>query len=208
MSHLACADEPDQPGERRATRGFEGGAAPVARSPGQPRELLRHLPRSPPTISTSAAPGAAIYGVAPERRRPRTRCCPVVRLQAKVIQARRVEAGRRCGYGFSLARREPVAPRNRLVGYADGCLRSHSGRGAAWFEGVELPMVGKVSMDTITLDASALPEGALRPGTLIDLIDARHGVDAVAANAGTIGYEVLTSLGRRYQRHYVGGTAA
>ena len=68
--------------------------------------------------------------------------------------------------------------------------------------GTPLPLVGVVSMDTITLDVSSLPEDALPPDSLIDLINERHTVDAVARDAGTIGYEILTSLGGRYFRQY------
>lgn len=93
------------------------------------------------------------------------------------------------------------------VGYADGRHRALSPAGTAWFGDVELPIVGKVSMDTVTLDASALAEGALGPGSLIDLIGPHQDVDAVAARAGTIGYEILASLGSRFERRCVGGTA-
>ena len=206
MSHLACADEPDHPANAMQRERF------IA--------ARRRLPAAPASFANSsgiflgpgyhfelARPGAALYGVAPVAGAPNP-MRPVVRLQAKVMQLRQVEAGTPVGYGFSW--RAPAAARIATVsvGYADGWQRSQSHRGAAWFEGVELPLVGKVSMDTITLDASALPEGALQPGALVDLIDARRGVDGVAARAGTIGYEVLTSLGRRYERHYVHGAAA
>jgi alanine racemase len=206
MSHLACAEEQDHPANALQRERFV-----VAR---------RLLPAAPASFANSsgiflgphyhfdlARPGAALYGVAPVAGAPNP-MRPVVRLQAKVMQLRQVDAGTPVGYGFSW--RAPKAARIATVsvGYADGWQRSQSHRGAAWFDGVELPLVGKVSMDTITLDASALPEGALQPGALVDLFDARHGVDGAAARAGTIGYEVLTSLGRRYERHYVGGAAA
>lgn len=206
MSHLACAEEQGHPGNPMQREAF------IA--------ARRRLPAAPASFANSsgiflgpdyhfdlARPGAALYGVAPVAGAPNP-MRPVVRLQAKVMQVRQVEAGTGVGYGFSW--RAPAAARIATVsvGYADGWLRSQSNRGAAWFGGIELPLVGKVSMDTITLDASALPEGALQPGALVDLIDERHGVDAVAARAGTIGYEVLTSLGRRYQRQYVGGERA
>jgi alanine racemase len=67
---------------------------------------------------------------------------------------------------------------------------------------VELPLVGRVSMDTITIDITALPEAAVSPGTLVDLLSPQHSVDEMAARAGTIGYEILTSLGSRYERCY------
>ena len=60
-------------------------------------------------------------------------------------------------------------------------------------------------MDLITLDITAVPREQSRPGSLVDLLDPTHGVDALAEEAGTIGYEVLTALGRRYHRHYLAG---
>jgi alanine racemase len=89
------------------------------------------------------------------------------------------------------------------VGYADGFLRSLGNRGAAHLDGVALPILGRVSMDTITLDATAVPEGSIGPGTAVDLIGPQQTVDDVAGLAGTIGYEILTSLGRRYARRYL-----
>lgn len=200
MSHLACADEPDHPANAAQRENF------VA--------ARRLLPAAPATFANSsgiflgaayhfelARPGAALYGVEPVPGKPNP-MQPVVRLQGKVIQTRTVAAGAAVGYSFSW-----VAPRaSRIatvsVGYADGYLRSLSGQGSAWLGGVELPLVGRVSMDTITIDITALPEAAVSPGTLVDLLSPQHGVDDVAARAGTIGYEILTSLGSRYERCY------
>ena len=86
------------------------------------------------------------------------------------------------------------------VGYADGWMRSLSNRGGAHYRGKLLPFIGRVSMDLVTLDASACPE--LVPGNRVELLGPNRPVDAVAAEAGTIGYEVLTSLGRRFARMY------
>jgi alanine racemase len=206
MSHLANAEEPQHPGNAMQRAAFEA--------------ARRMLPPAPASLANSSGiflgpdyhfdlvrPGAALYGVAPVAGAPNP-MRPVVRLQAKVMQVRHVDTGTAVGYGFAWRAARPSRIATVSVGYADGWHRSQGPRGAAWFDGVELPLAGRVSMDTITLDASALPEGALQPGTLVDLIDAEHGVDAVAARAGTIGYEVLTGLGRRYQRHYVGGALA
>lgn len=202
MSHLACADEPEHPANALQRERF------IA--------ARRRLPAAPASFANSsgiflgpdyhfdlARPGAALYGVAPTAGSANP-MRPAVRLQGKVVQVRDVAAGTPVGYGFGWSAPEASRIATVSVGYADGWLRSQSNRGSARFEGVELPLVGKVSMDTITLDASVLPEAALRPGALVDLIDARHGVDAVAERAGTIGYEILTSLGRRYERRYVG----
>ena len=130
---------------------------------------------------------------------------PVVRLQARVIQTRDVDAGTAVGYGEAWRATRSTRIATVSVGYADGWLRSlgHGGA-AACFDGAPLPLVGKVSMDTVTLDVGALPDGALQPGSLVELIGPRQDVDAVARLAGTIGYEVLTSLGCRYERRYIG----
>jgi alanine racemase len=148
-----------------------------------------------------ARPGAALFGVAPVGGQPNP-LHPVVTLRAKIVQMRDVPAGTAIGYGHTYRTRDAARLATIAVGYADGYLRAGSNKGAAWFQGVPLPVVGRVSMDSIVLDASALPEGALAEGALVTLIGAERGVDAVAADAGTIGYEILTSLGHRYERRY------
>ncbi|TWH28639.1 alanine racemase [Aminobacter sp. J15] len=89
------------------------------------------------------------------------------------------------------------------AGYADGLPRTLSNRGAVYFEGTRLPIVGRVSMDSIIIDVSALPEGALDLGTFVEVIGPNQTLDDVATAAGTISYEILTSLGSRYRRRYV-----
>jgi alanine racemase len=108
------------------------------------------------------------------------------------------------GYGDGWRSERPTRIATVSVGYADGWLSSLGNRGLAWFGGVALPIVGRVSMDTVTLDAGALPDGALAPGSLVELIGEHQGIDAVAEAADTIGYEILTALGGRYARLYVG----
>jgi alanine racemase len=204
MSHLACAEEQAHPANRAQLQRF--------------RAARRLLPAAPASFANSSGiflgddyhfdlvrPGAALYGVAPVAGASNP-LRPVVRLQGKVMQTREIAPGTPVGYGHSWQCEQPTRIATVSVGYADGWLRSLSNRGAAWFDGVKLPLVGKVSMDTITLDASALPAGVLQPGTLVDLINDHQDVDAVAAQAGTIGYEILTSLGHRYARRYVGET--
>ena len=94
------------------------------------------------------------------------------------------------------------------VGYADGWLRSLSGVGAAWLGGQRLPITGRVSMDSFIVDVSAVDPSAIKVADRVELIGAHQSVDDVARAAGTIGYEVLTSLGARYHRNYVSGTDA
>jgi len=206
MSHLACAEVEDHPMNARQLARF--------------REVRQALPPAAASFANSsgiflgpdyhfdlARPGAALYGIAPlaGRANPMRQ---VVRLEGKVIQVRTIPAGASVGYGARW--HAPSARRIATVsvGYADGYLRSLSNRAVARFGDVALPLVGGVSMDTVTFDASALAADALAPGSLVELIGEHHPVDALAEEAGTIGYEILTSLGRRYFRRYVGEDAA
>ncbi|MGY9004957.1 MAG: alanine racemase, partial [Alphaproteobacteria bacterium] len=88
-------------------------------------------------------------------------------------------------------------------GYADGYLRSLSNSATATLGGIRVPVVGRVSMDLITLDVTNVPDQVARPGALVELIGPDHSVDALAREAGTIGYEILTALGPRFHRHYL-----
>jgi len=203
MSHLACADEPDHPHNAHQLERF--------------RTLRALLPAGPASLANSSGTflepgfrfeltraGAALYGIAPQAGTPNP-LRQVIRLQARVVQIRRIEAGDQVGYGCRY-----TAPGTRHVatvamGYADGWPRHLSGRTSAFHQGTDLPQIGTVSMDSITLDVSALPPGRLQPGDLVDLIGPDQTVDDVAARAGTIGYEILTGLGPRLARRYLRG---
>jgi alanine racemase len=114
-----------------------------------------------------------------------------------------VSAGTRVGYSgtFEAAREMHLA--TIAAGYADGLPRSLSGVGAAYYAGVRLPIVGRVSMDSMTIDISALPRETLTLGSRVEIIGPHQSLEMLAADAGTIGYEILTSLGKRYSRRYV-----
>lgn len=150
-----------------------------------------------------ARPGAALYGVAPVAGQ-KNPLRPVIQLHGKVIQTRTIEAGATVGYGQNWTARRRSRIATVAVGYADGYLRSLGNRGCLSFAGEQVPLVGNVSMDTITVDVTDLPEDAIHEGTLLELANPVHGVDAIAERAGTIGYEILTSLGERYARRYIG----
>jgi alanine racemase len=128
-----------------------------------------------------------------------------VLLQARVVQTRAISAGTPVGYGHSWQAAKPTRLATLSIGYADGFPRSLSNRGAAWALGHVLPIVGRVSMDVTVVDISALPEGALAEGDLVEIIGPHRPLETVAQEAGTIAYELLTQLGHRYQRHYSGG---
>lgn len=200
MSHLACADEPDSPMNSAQLQAF--------------RAARQRLPAAPASFANSAGvflgrdyhmdlarPGIALYGGAPYPQNPNP-MAQVVRLQAKILQVREIDRGRTVGYGAThrADRRERIA--TIAVGYADGYLRSLSGRGNGTIDGIRVPLVGRVSMDLVTFDVSGVPEHAARPGATIDLIGPHNPIDVVAADAGTIAYEILTSLGARYHRVY------
>jgi alanine racemase len=106
------------------------------------------------------------------------------------------------GYNGTWAAARPSRIATVAVGYADGWHRSLSGRGHALFDGAPVPLVGRISMDLTTYDATDHP--GIVPGAWLELIGAGRTADDIAADAGTNGYEVLTSLGRRYARRYIG----
>lgn len=202
MSHLACSDEPERAENAQQLARFE---AVCALFPGVPRCFANSggalLGRAYHGDLVRA--GLCLYGAEPADGRGAP-FQPVVRLEARVLQTRKVPAGTGVGYGQTWH----AAGETRLallsIGYADGFPRSLSGRGAAWAQGALLPIVGRVSMDVTVVDASALPEGALVEGDLVEMIGPHRPIEAVAAEAGTIAYEILTQLGRRYERLYLG----
>jgi len=203
MSHLACADTPDHPLNRQQQVDF---AAAIKRLPKVDTSLAASsgIFLGPDWHFDMVRPGVSLYGVAPTPGEPNP-MAPVVKLSGKIIQIRHVDAPQTVGYGATHRFTGPTRVATVAAGYADGYLRSLSGRASASIGGITVPVVGRVSMDLITLDISNAP--AAQPGDMIDLIGPHFDVDAAADAAGTIGYEILTSLGRRYQRHYVGGTA-
>jgi len=203
MSHLACADQPSHPMNAGQLAAFR---AARAKLPPAPASFANSsgIFLGPDYHGDLGRPGAALYGVAPQPGNPNP-MQQVVNLKGKILQVRDVDRPMTVGYGathrFTGAGRLATV----AVGYADGYLRSLSGRAHAFLGDVRVPVVGRVSMDLITVDVSASPPQAARPGGWLELLGPRHGIDALAAEAGTIGYEILTALGRRYHRVYVRG---
>jgi len=202
MSHLACADEPDHPLNAEQAARFARACA------GLPK-LKRSFANSSGLFlgadftSDLARPGSALYGINPTPGAPNP-MRQVVRLEAPVLQIRDIPAGASVGYGASFVAGRPSRIATIAVGYADGYLRSLSGQGVAAYRGLMLPMVGRVSMDLITLDVTDAP--SIAPGDAVTLIGgAAPSPDDLATRAGTIGYEILTSLGARYRRLYRAG---
>src|SRR6478672_10138290 len=208
MSHLACAESLNHPLNARQLANF--------------REIASLFSGVPASLSNSSGvflgapfqfdlvrPGAALYGVnpTPEADNPMQ---PVVDLKARIVQIRNVEKGDSVGYGGTWTARRPTRLAIVSAGYADGYFRaagSNDGtRGAeVVVAGKRCPVAGRVSMDLIAVDVSDLEKNAARRGHMVTLIGEGITVDELAHHFGTIGYEVLTSLGRRYARVCKGG---
>jgi alanine racemase len=202
MTHLACADEPDHPKNQAQRARFAEAATRIA--PGVPLSLANSsgIFLGEEFRSDLARPGCALFGINPTPGAPNP-MRQVARVEAEVLQVREIAAGDTVGYGASWTAPSPRRIATVAAGYADGYLRSLSGRSLGILHGCEAPLVGRVSMDLTTFDVTDIP--AARPGDRLLLIGgAGNTPDDIAARCGTIGYEILTSLGRRYHRAYEG----
>ncbi|MBK8160205.1 MAG: alanine racemase [Rhodospirillaceae bacterium] len=212
MSHLACADDPEHPANRAQLGGFRDVAdnlkLPGLKLPGKTKPLYSLAASSSIFLGADfhfdlSRPGAALYGINPVlgAQNPLRQ---VVRLQAKILQLREVDLNMTVGYGASHQVRGPSVLATIGVGYADGIFRSLGNQGSVFVAGQRAPIVGRISMDLITVDVGHLPQAACQPGMTVDIIGPEQSVDDLARDAGTIGYEILTNLGTRFQRRYVG----
>ena len=194
MSHLACQDDPGHlmnPAQLAEFHDLTDGI-------GVPRSLAATggILLGPDYHFDITRPGIGLYGGLPFAL-----ARPVVRLQVPVVQVRAVAAGETVGYANSWTAGSDARIATIAAGYADGLLRRLAA-GAQVFHGdLACPLVGRVSMDLITVDVTHLAEDPKE----LDVLGPQQGIDALAAAAGTIGYEMLTSLGPRYQRRYIEG---
>ncbi|WP_249690102.1 alanine racemase [Stappia sp. WLB 29] len=207
MSHLACADAP---GDRMNQTQLARFRALADLFPGVPRSLANSagIFLGPDFHFELARPGIALYG-GQASAFEESRLDPVVTLEVRILQVHTLPKGTPIGYGATF-----TAPRDMRVaivaaGYADGFLRaagSTDGKpGAeAWLAGHRLPALGRISMDMSAFDISDVPDGTAVRGSFVELFGRNVSVDETASRAGTIGYELLTSLGRRFARRYVG----
>ena len=192
MSHLACADEPDHPMNPRQLAQFNEmtHGVPVPRSLAATGGIglgkAYHLDMT--------RPGVGLYGGFPF-----SEATPVLRLSLPVIQLRMIESGETVGYGNAWQATSPSLIATLSAGYADGLIRAMGGRVRLFAGDKPCPLVGRVSMDLLTVDVTGLQDV---PDSL-DILCPQQTVDELAAAADTIGYEILTSLGTRYVRDYV-----
>lgn len=201
MSHLASADEPDaaqNASQRAEMLKIAAEFAPLPVCFGNSGGVLMGTDFHGALVR----PGIAIYGGAPHAGRVGP-MAPVVGLSLSVAQIREVPEGALIGYSATYRAAAPMRLAVLAAGYADGLPRALSGRGAAYYGGIRLPMVGRLSMDSLIVDITHLPEGALAPGDLVEMIGPHQSLEQLAADAGTISYEILTSLGQRYRRVYL-----
>ncbi|MCZ4089803.1 alanine racemase [Sinorhizobium psoraleae] len=214
MSHLACGDDPKHPMNlyqldrfREAATAFEGIPASLANSGGVFLGKDYHFDLTRPGIAVYG--GEAVNGAVNPMN-------AVVTAEARIIQVRTVPSGATASYGASARFTRDSRIATVAIGYADGYHRSVSGGGVTlrqsmpsgaygFLHGRRVPHVGRVTMDLSLFDVTDLPEKAVRAGDYIELFGRNIAIDDVARAGGTIGYELLTSLGHRYHRTYIGG---
>ena len=205
MTHLACAGIPEHPLNQIQLEKFVGAL----------RLFRTRFPEAKGSLANSsgiflgeewqfdlARPGAALYGIGPQNNAVNP-MLPVVSLQAEILQIRHVDTAGTVGYGATFQAADGDRLATVSIGYADGFHRTLSNAGSARLDGMTVQVAGVVSMDLLTFDVSGVPESVAVPGAMIDIISTTHTVDDMAREAGTIGYEILTSLGQRFARQYL-----
>lgn len=200
MSHLACGDEPENPSNAAQ---YARMRAAADRFPGIPLALDNSagsfLPRGHFDMVRT---GIAVYGGAPNDKPNPMRA--VVSLEVRIAQLRTIAAGTGVGYGLTFHPTRETRIATIPVGYADGWPRCLGNVGSVFIAGQRVPIVGRVSMDSITLDVTDVAPEHLYPGAPVELIGPHQTIDDVARDAGTISYEILTQLSSRYGRVHLG----
>jgi len=206
MSHLVASEEQQNPVNGEQLQRF--------------RTVIQALPGAPASLANSSGiflgpdyhfdllrPGAALYGINPLPGQPNP-MLPVVTLEARVLQVRRVDAFQTVGYGGAWRASRPSRVATIALGYADGYFRTLINRTHVHVAGKRVPVIGRISMDLVTIDVTDLGEAECQPGTAVEVLGPHQSPDDIAEHARTNAYEVMTALGRRYARHYVEGSHA
>lgn len=192
MSHLACADEPDHPMNAQQLKVFKEVTAGLD----APRSLAATggILLGPDYHFDVTRPGVGLYGGFPF-----TDAEPVAQVAIPVIQCRDLEVGETVGYSNTWTAQRPTRVATIAAGYADGLLRAMGSDMQVYHGSTACPVIGRISMDMIGVDITDLGEDPRELG----ILTADQTVDVLADAAGTIGYEILTSLGNRYNRRYI-----
>src|SRR5436190_4619701 len=201
MSHLVVSEEPGNPINGEQLSRF--------------RNFVRTMPGAPASLANSSGiflgpdyhfdllrPGAALYGINPLPGRSNP-MLPTVTLQARILQVRRIDALQTVGYGAAWRSARPSRVATIALGYADGYFRTLINRTHVHLAGRKVPVIGRISMDLVTVDVTDVPEADSQPGALIEILGPHLTADDLAEHARTNAYEVMTALGRRYARVYL-----
>jgi alanine racemase len=203
MSHLVVSEEPDNPINGEQLSRF--------------RTFVRTMPGAPTSLANSSGiflgpdyhfdllrPGAALYGINPTPGRPNPMLTTVT-LRARVLQVRRIDALQTVGYGAAWRSARPSRVATIALGYADGYFRTLINRTHVHLAGHKVPVIGRISMDLVTIDVTDVPEADSQPGALVEVLGPHLTADDLAEHARTNAYEVMTALGQRYARLYHDG---
>lgn len=211
LSHLHSGDTPSSPSNveqsqafRQVSAAFEGVESSLSASAGIFLGSDYHFDLTRPGIALYG--GEAVNGFAPLRA--------VATAEARILQIRTAKEGETVSYGATHRLSRPSRLAVASIGYADGYLRSLSGSGIplradgsagafGFIGGKRVPVVGRVTMDLTVFDVTDLPDGSVQAGDYLELFGANVALDEVARAGGTIGYEMLTGLGLRYERRYL-----
>jgi alanine racemase len=203
MSHLVASEEPANPINGEQLSRF--------------RTFVKAMPGAPASLANSSGiflgpdyhfdlmrPGAALYGINPLPGQPNP-MLPTVSLQARILQTRRVDALQTVGYGGAWRAARPTRVATIGLGYADGYFRALVNRSIVHIAQQPVPVIGRISMDLVTIDVSDVAEADCQPGATVEVLGSHLSPDDLADRARTNGYEIMTSLGRRYHRVYIEG---
>jgi alanine racemase len=201
MSHLVVSEEADNPINGEQLSRF--------------RTFVRAMPGAPASLANSSGiflgpdyhfdllrPGAALYGINPLPGRPNP-MLSTVSLNARILQVRRIDALQTVGYGAAWRSARPSRVATIALGYADGYFRVLINRTHVHLGGRKVAVIGRISMDLVTIDVTDVPEAESQPGALVEVLGPHLSPDDLADHGRTNAYEVMTALGRRYARIHV-----
>ena len=201
MSHLVASEEPNAAINYEQLSRF--------------RNFVRVMPGAPTSLANSSGiflgpdyhfdllrPGAALYGINPLPGRDNP-MFPVVTLHARILQTRRIDAFQTVGYGGAWRSARPSRIATIALGYADGYFRILVNRTHVHLAGYRVPVIGRISMDLVTIDVTEVPEALCDTGAMVEVLGEHMTADDLADHGRTNAYEIMTSLGRRYARLHV-----
>jgi alanine racemase len=203
LSHFACSDSKNHPMNTDQRDKFNAIRARLSHLMPETKWSLRNSSgvfQVADCKDDIVRPGYALYGgnPMPDAENPMR---PVVALNARVLQIRQVRKGETVGYSATHNFSTDSETATVCLGYADGIFRATAGN--LYWDGLPCPILGRVSMDLISVGIGHLAGRKPTAGAVFEVIGPNQDIDTLARHAGTIGYEVLTSLGARYKRRYI-----